>query len=153
MAALQRAGIPIDAVGGTSAGAGVAAMVALGWDLETMQSRFRRAFVDMAPFSGFTLPWHSLLSKYRSERSAHYLYGDVAIEDLPIRWFGVCCDLVSGRMVVKRSGPLYRAVLASTALPGVLSPVRDGPRQGPSDRGHQAVAEGGLVAAVHRHDA
>lgn len=122
-AALRAAGMPVDAVGGTSAGGGVAAMVALGWSLEEMRERYRHAFIKMAPFSQWTLPYYSLLRLDRIEAVGRYLYGDVHIEDLEIGFFSVSADLVSGQMIVHRRGELAKAVLATTALPGVLPPV------------------------------
>ena len=121
--ALRDAGVAIDVVGGTSAGGGVAAMVALGWDFEEMQIRNRRAFVGMAPFQHFTLPFYSMIRRTRVEEVARYLYGAARIEDLWIPLFCVSCDLVAGRMQIHRKGELWRAVLATTALPGVLPPV------------------------------
>jgi NTE family protein len=123
VAALRDVGIPLDAVGGTSAGGGVAAMVAMGWDLQTMRERYHHAFVKMAPFSQWTLPYYSFLRKDRLEAVSRYLFGDVHIEDLETQWFGLTCDLVSGEMVMHRSGELWRAVQATTALPGLMAPV------------------------------
>jgi NTE family protein len=123
VAALQDVGIPVDVVGGTSAGGGVAAMVALGWDLQTMRERYQHAFVKMAPFSQWTFPYYSLLRRDRLEEVSRYLYGEVHIEDLETQWFGITCDLVSAEMVVHRAGELWRAVLATTALPGLMPPV------------------------------
>jgi len=123
VAALRDAGVPIDAVGGTSAGAGIAAMVAMGWDPETMAARNRHAFLTLAPFRKLALPFHSLLRKVGVEAAARYLFGDTRVEDLWIDWFAVCADLVRGEQVVLGRGEVWRAVLASTALPGVLPPV------------------------------
>ncbi|MEZ4234975.1 MAG: cyclic nucleotide-binding and patatin-like phospholipase domain-containing protein [Myxococcota bacterium] len=121
--ALRDAGIPVDAVGGTSAGGGIAGMVALGWDAAQMQERYRRAFVGMAPFSHYTLPYYSMIRRTRVEQVARYLYGDARIEDLWIPTFCVTCDLMSGQMRLVRQGELWRAVLGTSALPGVLPPV------------------------------
>jgi predicted acylesterase/phospholipase RssA len=121
--ALSDAGIAVDAVGGTSAGGGIAGMVALGWDFARMQDRYRRAFVGMAPFSHYTLPYYSMIRRTRVEEVGRYLYGEARIEDLWIPLFCVACDLVSGQMRIVRQGELWRAVLATTALPGVLPPV------------------------------
>lgn len=121
--ALRDAGIPIDRVGGTSAGGGVAAMIALGWTLDEMRARNRRAFVGMAPFRTFTLPYYSMVDRRRVQDVARFLYGDARIEDLWTSLFCVSCDLVTGRMVVHRQGEVWRAVLATTALPGVVAPV------------------------------
>lgn len=121
--ALRDVGIPVDLVGGTSAGAGVAGMVALDWDLATMRKRNRHAFVTLAPFKRYNLPYHSLMSKHGVEAAARYLFGDTRIEDLWLDAFAVSCDLLAGDMVVHREGPLFKAVLATTALPGVFPPV------------------------------
>ncbi|MCA9495070.1 MAG: patatin-like phospholipase family protein, partial [Myxococcales bacterium] len=121
--ALRDVGVPIDLVGGTSAGGGVAAMAALGWDLETMRARNHRAFVVMAPFQQYTLPFYSLIQKHRVEQVSRWLYGDARIEDLWLPMFCVACDLVRGEKVVLRDGELWRAILATTALPGVVPPV------------------------------
>ncbi|MEQ1571127.1 MAG: patatin-like phospholipase family protein, partial [Myxococcota bacterium] len=102
---------------------GVAAMVALGWDLPTMTARNRRAFVDLAPFQHWTLPFYSMIQPDRIALVSKYLYGDARIEDLWLPMFCVSCDLLSGAMNVHRTGPLAAAVLATTALPGVLPPV------------------------------
>lgn len=121
--ALRDAGIPIDVTGGSSAGAGVAAMVALGWDEETMARQNRKAFVGMAPFRHFSFPYYSMIRRTRVEEVARFLYDKARIEDLWIQFFCLSCDLVAGKMVVHRQGELWRAVLATTALPGVLPPV------------------------------
>lgn len=123
VSALRALGVPIDWVGGTSAGGGVAAMVALGWDEATMVDRTRDAFVRQRPFRRFTVPYHSLLDPASMERLARRMFGDERIEDQAVPMFCLAADLVTGRRVVLREGPVWRAVLATTALPGVLPPV------------------------------
>jgi predicted acylesterase/phospholipase RssA len=56
------------------------------------------------------------------------LLGDARIEDLPRDFFCVSSDLVSGELVVHRTGRLADAVAASVALPGIVPPVRLGDR-------------------------
>ena len=51
------------------------------------------------------------------------LLGDARIEDCAIPYAAVASDLLSGEEVVLKQGPLVQAVLASSALPGILSPV------------------------------
>jgi NTE family protein len=121
--ALRALGVPIDFVGGTSAGGGIAAMVALGWDEATMVARTRDAFVTHRPFRRFTLPYHSLLDPHQVERLARRLFGEARMEDQLVPMFCLSADLVRGQRVVHRDGPLWRAVLATSALPGVLPPV------------------------------
>jgi predicted acylesterase/phospholipase RssA len=121
--ALQELGVPIDAVGGTSAGGGVAAMLAADRDTTRMRHDNHHAFVEMAPFSAFEIPYHSLIQKKRVEAPAQWLYGDLNIEDLWLSFFCVSCDLARSETVVHRRGRLWKAVRATTALPVVLPPM------------------------------
>lgn len=45
------------------------------------------------------------------------------LEDLPIALHVVACEVLTGHEVLLSSGPLVKAVLASSAIPGVLPPV------------------------------
>ncbi len=65
--------------------------------------------------------------------------GDVAIESLRIPFGAVATDLRSGQEIWLRNGPLWDAVRASMALPGILTPVQLGERW---------VLDGGLVNPV-----
>lgn len=51
------------------------------------------------------------------------LVPDVLIEDLGLPFAAVATDLVSGRPVLFRRGPLRRAIRASMAIPGVIEPL------------------------------
>ncbi len=55
--------------------------------------------------------------------SIDYLLPDVDLQDLPIPMSIVAVDLLSGQRVVVEKGPLRRAVLASSAIPGIFPPV------------------------------
>jgi NTE family protein len=50
-------------------------------------------------------------------------FGDVRIEQLPLRFFCVSVDLNARSLFVHRSGPLGDAVFASLAIPGVFPPI------------------------------
>ncbi len=121
--ALQEVGIPIDLVGGTSAGGGVAGLLACGAQVPEMTQRFYGAFVGRAPFEAYDLPYTSLIRKDAIDGVARYLYGEADVEDLWIPWFSVSCDISRGEMVVHRRGRVWKAVRATTALPGVLPPM------------------------------
>jgi NTE family protein len=47
------------------------------------------------------------------------------VEDLWKTFFCVSADLITGDAVVHRSGPLWRALRASSAIPGLFPPVMD----------------------------
>ena len=120
--ALDEAGIPVDWVGGSSIGAVFAAARALDWDSTRITAVTRQAFVEENPLGDFTLPLVSLLSGRRLRRLVlRYFGGD--IEDLPIPYFCVSSHLDRGELTVHERGPLWRAIRASVALPGVLPPA------------------------------
>jgi predicted acylesterase/phospholipase RssA len=119
--ALVEAGVPIDAVGGTSAGAMVAGMIALGLDYPTILTEFRRVNNRI----DYTLPIHALTSGRNWSAALSTLFGDTRIEDLPIGYFSTSVNLSDPRLVVHSRGSLMHAVRASSALPGVLPPVWD----------------------------
>ena len=124
--AMREVGVPVDAVGGTSIGALVGALVAMGLTPAEMLDRLR-LLARRRPFGDYALPVTSVLRGRRVERAAHELFGDVRIEDLWIPYFCNSCDISMFQDVVHTRGPVASAVLASTALPGVLPPqVRDG---------------------------
>lgn len=121
--AFREAGIVIDAIGGTSIGAIIAAGYALEWSNEELQARVRRSFVDTNPVDDYTLPLVSLVSGRKVSRLIRNEVGDVAIEDLPLPYFCVSTNLSSGQLAVHRRGPLWRWLRASVSIPGVLPPI------------------------------
>ena len=121
--ALLDAGVPFDHLGGTSMGAVIAAGLAAEWSYDELIARMRDAFVTHNPLSDFTLPLIALLrGKKVSERLQEH-FGNILIEELPKPFLCVSSDLTTGRIVVHRTGPLWRALRASVALPGILPPV------------------------------
>jgi NTE family protein len=121
--AIREAGIAIDHCGGTSVGAIMASGVAAGWDNTQLISRHRRNFVERNPLGDYTLPLISLASGRRVSRLLRREVGDIDIEDLPLPFFCISTNLTRGEMKVHRSGPLWHALRASVAIPGVLPPV------------------------------
>lgn len=64
------------------------------------------------------------------------LVGDTLLEDLPIPLTTVATDLNRQREVWFQSGPLLRAIRASIAVPGIITPV---------NLGDQVLVDGGLM--------
>ena len=120
--ALREAGIEVECVAGTSAGAMVGAAFAADCladfrqRVATWSRRHRmRLFDPIWPRSGLL-----------GGRRALDLLGACAaqrIEALPRRFAAVATDLDSGRRAVLRNGVIGDAVRASIAIPGVFSPL------------------------------
>jgi NTE family protein len=124
--ALREAGIELDLFGGTSMGSIVAAGAALEWSNHELAERMRAAFSDANPVSDYTLPMIALVRGRKASRSFREHFGDRRIEDFPCPFFCVSSNLTTGRLRVHRTGLLWRALRASSSLPGVLPPVVDG---------------------------
>ncbi len=121
--AIREAGIDVDAIGGTSIGAVIAAGFASEWDDRELIERVRRSFVETNPVNDYTLPLVALASGRKVTGLLKREFEDAAIEDLPTPYFCVSTNLSSGQIAVHRRGELWRWLRASVAIPGVLPPV------------------------------
>ena len=121
--ALEEAGVPIDVVGGTSIGAIMAALCARGLD---DAERVRRVVAFARTGRRLvtpTLPLIAFSAGRRVDRILSEHLTEVPIEDLPLRFFCVSASLTRAEAVVHERGPLWTAVRASLALPGIYPPV------------------------------
>ncbi len=139
---LDNAGLPIDAVAGTSMGAVVGSLYAAGlptdklWDISShitignispdfnLMGLFRILFSKKLPSSS------NLVNFF------HQQLGDIQFEDMKIPFSCAAMDIKTGERVVFNSGPLAIAVRASMNLPGVFEPVQ---------YRHRALVDGAVV--------
>ncbi len=128
MEELIASGIEIDRIGGTSMGATLGAMLALGHSPEAIYEICEREFVGTRIGSDYTLPLVALLRGGAARRFAEKTYGDHLVEELPREFFAVSCDLMTSELVVHRRGSLVEAVGASQAMPGLFPPMTVGGR-------------------------
>jgi predicted acylesterase/phospholipase RssA/CRP-like cAMP-binding protein len=120
--AMTELGIPVDWVGGTSIGAIMAAAIASPVTHEEALELARSSFVEGKPFSDFTIPLMSLIRGRRMDRMLRE-HLDYQIEDLPIPFYCVSCNLDTGSTNLHESGYLPDALRASAALPGIIPPA------------------------------
>ena len=123
--ALEEAGVPVDAVGGTSIGAVAAFMCAMGWDHDQRMAKLPLFFSTRLLIQP-TIPLVSLSSGRRLQRRILDETRERAIEDLWIRFFSVSTNLSQATQVIHDKGSLSLALRASVSLPGVLPPVQSG---------------------------
>ena len=123
LAELRAAGLKFDRVAGVSLGSFVAATVAAEYPMEAMRALFEKAFVATNPSNDYALPAYSLLRGAKARRMLSDEFGDTRIEELPLRFFCLSCDLIGRREVVHRTGRLVDALYPSAALPGIFPPV------------------------------
>lgn len=81
----------------------------------------------------------SLLSEREVRECLSGLVPDLTFADLRIPFAATAVDLVQGRRVILNEGSLHRAVMASSALPGLMPPV--------ASRG-MLLADGAMLEAV-----
>jgi NTE family protein len=120
---LRASGLRIDCIGGVSLGSLVAAATAAGFSTEEMYESFERSFVATSPSRDFVPPAYSLIRGNKARRLLYDAFGDRRIEELPMRFFCVSCDLVGREAILHRVGPVVDAVYPSLAIPGVFPPV------------------------------
>ena len=118
--ALEEAGVPVDVVGGTSIGAIVAGLYALGLD---DAARVRALTHEIGRLVTLTVPLVSVSSGRRVDRLLADRLGTVPIEDLARPFFCVSASLTRAEEVIHDRGPLWPAVRASVSLPGIFPPV------------------------------
>jgi len=134
--ALREAAVPIDVVGGTSFGAIVAAGVAAEWDDAELRARFHDAFARSNPIRDYAWPAVALTKGREVTRRFRQHFGERRIEDLWRPCFAAACNLTQGTLVPQRRGPVWAALRASVAIPGLLPPwVVDG----------ELLVDGGLL--------
>jgi NTE family protein len=120
--ALREAGIPLDAIGGTSVGALFGAQAALGWDDETM---LRGTLAVTHSLMDRTLPLVALAAGRRFAHSLQEMFREIRIEDLWIPFYTISANLTRAEVKVHNSGPLWFGVLASNNAPVIYPPLID----------------------------
>jgi NTE family protein len=121
---LEKLGMPVDYLAGTSIGSAVAALHALGYSPDTGTE-----ILDMCGANAFRLALStaSVLSSTGLRGSLQSVGQNRRIEDLQTPLAVLAADVNTGREIVFRHGLLWPAVLASMALPGVYPPQCIGP--------------------------
>ena len=125
---LRESGLEIDRIGGTSMGAIVSALIAMGLSVDEVYARLDEEFVRRNPMNDFTLPLVALTRGKKGEALMRRQFGELYIEELEADFFCVSCDLRSSEVVVHRTGWLAEAVGASSSIPAYVPPVTVGER-------------------------
>lgn len=119
---LEKEGIPVDLIAGTSVGSIVGALYASGVPVKEMERlisgiRWRNLVRLTCPRAAFV----------ENSPLAHWLekqIGKRIFEDLKIPFAAVASDAQTGEAVILRTGSVAEAIRASTAIPFMMHPVR-----------------------------
>ena len=122
---LTAAGVEVDRVGGSSMGAFVGAMFAMGLSPAGIRARCHEELVVRRPLGDYAVPITSLVRGGRARAMLARTFGpEPAIEELEREFFCVSCDLVTGEQVVHRDGRWWRRWRRACACPGIFAPIR-----------------------------
>lgn len=138
---LEKEGIPIDMVAGTSAGAVIGALYSSGMSPLQLKEvimgfdwKKRRHMVDIAlPKTGF-IAGEKLMQEVRE-----LMGGDLTFDELKKPFACVACDLITGEEVVMNKGSVAEAVRASIAIPIIFRAVK---------RNGRYLIDGGMINQV-----
>ncbi|MCE8020621.1 patatin [Halomonas sp. MCCC 1A11036] len=123
---LEARGYEIVAISGCSMGSVIAGVYAAG-QLEAYRDWVCQLdYFDVLKLVDVTWSPMGAMRASKVMSKLEELVGDILIEDLPIPLTTVATDLVRQREVWFQSGPLLRAIRASIAIPGVITPMHIG---------------------------
>lgn len=137
--AIEEREIRIRNIAGTSMGSVIGGMRAAG-ELDTYADwAFALTGKDVVRLLDFAFTWTSIFKGERIFGVLKELVGDRDIEDLDVGFTAVATAIDEQREVWLNRGSLFRAIRASTAVPGVFSPVEiDG----------RTLVDGGLINPI-----
>lgn len=127
--ALEKEGITIDVVSGSSMGALVGALWAAGHDGNKLQEIAetidkKTGFFKLLGFSDFSIAHHGF---FKGNKVHHFLapyLGGMTFQDLKIPLRIVATNLFTAEQVIFRAGKVTDAIRASVSIPGIFRPFQ-----------------------------
>ena len=137
--AIEERGLKFRNIAGTSMGAVIGGIYAAD-ELDTYEAWARKLTKrDVVRLLDFSFTWTSIFKGERIFEVLKDLIGDRNIEDLDRGFTAVATAIDEQREVWINKGPLFQAIRASTAVPGVFSPVQVN---------GQTLVDGGLINPI-----
>lgn len=121
---LEKQGFEIVSVTGTSMGALVGGVYALGKMEEYKNWLYSLDKVKVFKLVDFTLSKQGIVKGDKVLRKMKDFIPDAHIEDLKITYTAVAADIINKKEVVFTSGSVYEAIRASISIPTVFTPVK-----------------------------
>jgi NTE family protein len=137
--ALEERDLAIFNISGTSMGAVIGGIYAAEQLQTYTEWAYRLDKGDVVKLLDFSFTWTSIFKGERIIEVLKELVGDQKIEDLDKGFTAVATALDEQREVWLNSGSLFRAIRASTAVPGVFAPV---------ELKGRTLVDGGLVNPI-----
>ncbi len=124
--ALEKEGIPIDMIAGTSIGALVGAIYAHGKDIEKLKNLAITLGAKRLSLVDLTLPKTGLFRGRKIEDTLKSVVDEAKFSDLKIPFACVATDIDCGEEVVFKEGLVWKAIRASISIPVILDVVKLG---------------------------
>jgi lysophospholipid hydrolase len=125
--ALERHGIPIDLVGGTSIGSFVGGLYAKDYNLVSIYGRAKQFSKRISAIwrlaLDLTYPVTSYITGYEFNRGIWKIFGNYEIEDFWLQYFCNSTNITNSTMDIHETGFLWRFIRASMSLAGLLPPI------------------------------
>lgn len=125
--ALEKHGIPVDLIGGTSIGSFVGGLYAMDYNIVSIYGRAKkfakrvsslwRSILDL------TYPVTSYITGYEFNRGIWKIFGICEIEDFWIKYFCNSTNITNSTMDIHETGYAWRFIRASMSLAGLLPPI------------------------------
>lgn len=125
--ALEKHGIPVDLVGGTSIGSFVGGLYAREHNIVTIYGKtkiFSRRIGSLwRSIFDLTYPVTSYITGYEFNRGIWKLFGYTEIEDFWLKYFCNSTNITNSTMEIHETGYAWRFIRASMSLAGLLPPI------------------------------
>jgi NTE family protein len=124
--AILESHIPIDAIGGVSAGSVIGGLYALNYNYEETYTHFEKllgAAHNVVSYKSFCWPAISLFDCQEFTIEIEKVFGNKKIENIWLPYFCVTCNLGAYREATHKSGLLWEKCRASVAVPGLVPPM------------------------------
>jgi len=122
---LEREGIPIDMIAGTSAGAAIGALYAQGKSINEIKTLARSwDWKKRAQIIDLALPKSGFIAGKRVKELLKSIIGDVKFSDLKLPLACVATDVITGEEIVIDQGSVLEAVRASISIPIIFTVVK-----------------------------
>ncbi len=121
---LEKQGFEIKSISGTSMGALVGGIYAVGKLQEYKNWMYTLDKIDVFKLIDFTFSSQGLIKGDRVFKKMKEFIPDMNIEELKIHYTATATDIINKKEVVFTKGSIYEAIRASVAIPSVLTPVQ-----------------------------
>ncbi|HVV68942.1 MAG TPA: cyclic nucleotide-binding and patatin-like phospholipase domain-containing protein [Gammaproteobacteria bacterium] len=124
--ALLDANIPIDTIGGTSAGAAVGAAYLMTDDFDSFVAKYRKltkSTLKTLATREITWPLISIFSGKSITATAQEEFSNHLLENLPRPFFCISCNITQKKESIHKQGKLWELIRTTASLPGVIPPM------------------------------